>query len=162
MDTRNKLFTIVGAVAITAAAGIGGYTLFATPDAQNAQASQVTASPISSSPSQSATSAPAASSATYKDGTYAAAASYRVPEGGQNTVNATLTITNGKIRTIQASGKYSDRQSSLYVDSFNSSVASDASGQSLASYSPSRIGGASLTTNAFDSVLDTIRTQASA
>ena len=50
----------------------------------------------------------------------------------------------------------------MYISGFESSVNSSASGQSLATYSPSRIGGASLTTAAFDDALDTIRSQAMA
>ena len=55
---------------------------------------------------------------------------------------------------------YSDSESAMYVGSFESSVSRDAAGQSIASYRPSRIGGASRTTNAFDQALADIATQA--
>lgn len=161
MDTRNKIFTVIGAVAVIATAGIGGYALFATPD-------KVTSTRIS--PSREATRStmtvkPQTSPATnapLKDGTYEASASYQIPRGGPNSVQAKVTISGGKITAILAKGMYDDRDSSAYVDSFNSEVASDATGKDLASYSPSRIGGASLTTAAFNNVLDTIRSKAGA
>jgi uncharacterized protein with FMN-binding domain len=165
MDTKNKIFTVVGAIAITAAAGIGGYTLFATPD-NSSRAAEPTASRTAPNSTVGARSpaSPAANTdsvdTAYKDGTYTASTVYQAPEGHQNSVDATIMVMGGKIAAIDAKGHYTDRESSVYVDSFNGSVSSDATGQSLASYSPSRIGGASLTTAAFDNVLDTIRSKA--
>lgn len=69
---------------------------------------------------------------------------------------------NGKITAVTTKNSYSDHESGRYVDSFESSFSSDATGESLASYSPSRIGGASLTTHAFADVLDQIRSDAAA
>lgn len=167
MDTRNKIFTIVGAVAITAAAGIGGFVLFATPDKPRTSAvSAPVVSTVKSSPSADTAASQAASGMGHmnglKDGTYTASTSYFVPHDGQNSVNATVVVSGGTIASVKATGNYTDGESAMYVDSFNSSVESDATGQPLASYSPSRIGGASLTTAAFDSVLDAIRTKARA
>ena len=156
MDTRNKIFTVIGVVAITAAAGIGGYALFAKPDDTTSTSSPVTTSRTVSSSTMGIVSA----STTYKDGTYSASRDYQAPEGHTNSIDATITVTGGKIASIDAKGHYNDRESSVYVDSFNSSVTADATGQTLASYSPSRIGGASLTTGAFNEVLDTIRSEA--
>lgn len=156
MDTRNKIFTVIGVVAITAAAGIGGYALFATPDETKTTSSPVT----TSQPTSSGPTATDSTSTAYKDGTYSASTKYQAPEGHTNSIDATITVTGGKIASIDAKGHYNDRESSVYVDSFNSSVTAGATGQTLASYSPSRIGGASLTTGAFNEVLDTIRSDA--
>jgi len=48
----------------------------------------------------------------------------------------------------------------MYISRLESALKDTVPGQDLASLSPSRIGGASLTTYAFDQVLDTIRSQA--
>ena len=96
----------------------------------------------------------------YKDGTYTASSRYHVPHGGTNTMSATVTIASGRITAVKTNDTYTDGESAMYVDSFDTSANSSVVGTSLANASFSRIGGASLTTSAFDSVLDTIRTQA--
>lgn len=168
MDTKNKIITVVGAVALIASAGIGGYTLFATPDdnlsvstTTNTSARTPTVSTVPSATSASQVGSSVSTTGTIADGTYTAISSYSVPHGS-NSLTATVTVAGGKITSVTASHDYSDHESGMYVDSFDSSLSSNATGQSLASYSPSRIGGASLTTNAFDTVLDTIRTKAGA
>lgn len=178
MDRKNKIFTIIGATAFIAAAGIGGLTLFAakdgatnTPRASTSQPVAATVAPSASSTDVSAAATPDSSSASasstattsrYKDGSYTASNSYRVPHGGQNTISATVTISGGKITAVKATNDYTDGESAMYTDSFSGAVSSDASGQDIASYSPSHIGGASLTTAAFDNVLDSVRSQATA
>ncbi len=170
MDTKNKIFVVIGSVALITAAGYGAVTLLSGGDrpsyvatnsvsttnssiASNTQTTNTTAT-TSSGDSSTATS--------YKDGTYTASSSYNVPHGGQNSIKATITISGGKITAASATNSYTDRESAMYIDSFNSYVNSDATGQSLAGYSPSRIGGASLTTYAFSNAIDTIRAQAKA
>ena len=96
-----------------------------------------------------------------KDGTYTATATYYVPHGS-NTISATVTVSGGNITSVTANDNYTDGESAMYIDSFESSLSSKAVGMSLASASFSRIGGASLTTEGFNSVLDQIRTQATA
>lgn len=73
-----------------------------------------------------------------------------------------MTVSGGKITAVTTDDSYSDHESAMYIDSFESSVSSTAVGTSLADASFSRIGGASLTTEGFNSVLDEIRTQATA
>jgi uncharacterized protein with FMN-binding domain len=172
MNTQNKVFIVIGTVAILAAAGIGGAVLFATPDTMFPSTSSLTSSSATASIAQSSASSTgssqssAASTASnslvtsYKDGTYTASISYYVPHGGTNSLSTTIVVSGGVITSVKTSNNYTDRESGMYIDDFNSSVASSAEGKQLANYSPSRIGGASLTTSAFDDVLDTIRSQA--
>lgn len=171
MDTKNKIFTIIGSIALVATATVGGYTLFATKDtaatpvatsSSVASTSQGTASTADTTATATSSTSSTSSTGSYKDGTYTAVTSYSVPKGAQNSITATVTIVGGNITTVKTSNNYSDHESGMYVADFDSSVSSDASGQSIASYSPSRIGGASLTTMAFSDALDTIRNQAKA
>lgn len=104
----------------------------------------------------------ATSMSAYKDGTYTNTVSYNVPHGASNSIAVTLVVSGGKISSVKTNSNYSDGQSSYYISSFESSVSSDASGQPLSSYSPSQIGGASLTTYAFSNAIDNIRSQAAA
>lgn len=162
----------VGSIALIAAAGVGGYIIF-KPAQQSASPSIAThtmsspstasnSSSTSSSSSQDTSTSSATSAAAYKDGTYTAQATYRVPHGDENTISATIVVSGGNITSVKTNDNYSSGESGAYINSFESEVNSDASGQSLASYSPSRIGGASLTTEGFLSVLDTVRNDAKA
>lgn len=171
METPQKIFVAIGTVAVVGMAVIGGKVLFndsgvAKRDAANANSSSTTSTngtasaPQSTGATQNTTTA--ASAATYKDGTYVATQRYVVPRGDINAIAVTLTIADGKISAVKASDTYTDRESGMYVKSFESEVSTSASGQPLSSYSPSRIGGASLTTDAFTQAIDAVRSQAAA
>ena len=96
----------------------------------------------------------------YKDGTYSASAGYQVPHGS-NTIDLTITMKNGVISALKTSHDYGDRESGMYIDSFDSSIKSVVIGKSL-DMSLSRVGGASLTTHGFEDALATIANQAKA
>lgn len=169
MDTRNKVFVVVGTVAILAAAGVGGLVLFSqsdSPNSANGMMSSQSSNSSMSNPSPSATTGTQSNSSNtstgYKDGTYSSMVNYMVPHGGQNSVKATVTISSGKISSVSTNDNYTDNESSFYIQSFESSVSSDATGQSIGDYSPSQIGGASLTTAAFARAIDDIVSQAKA
>ncbi len=167
METPQKIFIAIGTIAVVGLAVVGGKMLFSDDTAANKLATtqstttgtQVTApttTPVTT-PSTSATTTPAG----YKDGAYTSTQSYYVPHGETNSLAVTLTIANGKISAVSTKNSYSDRESGMYISSFESSLSSDAKGQSLASYRPSRIGGASLTTEAFYQAISDVKTQAS-
>lgn len=174
MDTKNKIFTVVGSVALLAVSVVGGYALFsdkantttasvATSSASTNTSSSSSVAAVSTTPASEENSTAAAKTTTsYKDGTYTATVRYNVPHGAQNQIAVTLTVAGSKITAVKTSDNYTDRESGMYVNSFESSVSSDATGQPIASYSPSRVGGASLTTMAFSDAIDQIRTAASA
>lgn len=179
MDTRNKVFVVVGTVAVLATSGIIGVALFTKNDdtsSNTATASQTTSTTSSNSSSSSnansnssgesnssngssSNSSSTSTSGSYKDGTYTATVSYSVPRT-QNSLKATVVVSGGNITSVTTNNSYSDHESAEYVQGFESAVSSSASGKSLSSYSPTRIGGASLTTAAFAEALDEIRTQA--
>jgi len=171
VDKRNKIFAVVGTVAILATTGTVGALLFTQQDTTSSSgtttASQNTTSASTGSTTTGTTSTTASTSAStatsgYKYGTYTASQSYSVPHGGQNTVKATITIASGKITAVTTSDDYTDGESAQYVYSFENSVSGVVVGQSIGSTSFSRIGGASLTSSAFYNALDTIATQAQA
>lgn len=168
MNTQNKLLTVVGAVALVAAATTGGYSLFtdkssATPTTSAPGSSATSTTTMNSATRPATTSSTATSIAsTYKDGTYTATSSYSAPHGGQNTLAATVVIANGKISSVKTTDTYADDESAMWIGAFEQSVSSDASGQSIADYTPTRVGGASLTSMAFSDTLDQIRSKAAA
>lgn len=94
----------------------------------------------------------------YKNGSYSTQTSYRTPDGTYQ-MDVTLTVSNDKI--IAATVGY-DSQGARdgYSKRFSSAYKSAIIGQDLGSANLSRVGGASLTTNAFNKAVSSIRTQA--
>lgn len=172
MNTATKIAVSIGSIAVIATAGIGGLLLATSNDtipATTPISSSVTPTTTSTSSTSSSTSDTSSSSsttssstATYKDGAYTASATYSVPHGGSNSISATVTVAGGNITAVTTHDNYTDGESAMYIDSFESRVSSTVVGTSLADASFSRIGGASLTTVGFNNVLDTIRSQATA
>lgn len=173
MDTKNKVFVVIGSVALLATAGLGGAYLFGakdTPTGSTTGMSSTTSTSSSSTPTTStstttdtsSSSSTTSSSSSYKDGTYTASTSYSVPHGATNTISATVVVSGGNITSVTADDNYTDRESGMWISDFESSLSSTVNGTSLADASFSRIGGASLTTEGFNAVLDMIRTQATA
>ena len=147
MDNKNKIFLVVGAVAVLATVGVVG-AMFIGKDSGDTNMSTQTS--ISSDHTQTS----------YKDGDYTAAVSYNVPRGGMNKIETSLSIDNGKISTITTTNTTSDSVSQKYIDDFESAVVADATGKSIVDYKPSRIGGASMTTDAFAGSIAEITKQA--
>ncbi len=178
MNTQNKIFVVIGSVAVLATASIGAYVLFKGDEAtglttgttaSTSQTTTPTATTTSPSTSTTATTtttttSPSTSTTTtsgYKDSTYSATSSYSVPHGGYNSITASITVSGGKVTAVTTKNSYTDGESAMYIDSFDSRVSSVVVGSSLGSISLSRVGGASLTTQAFNSVIDQVISQAS-
>lgn len=162
MNTATKIAVSIGSIAVIATAGIGGFLLATSNDATAPTTQTATSVPQSTDPTISTNTSNASTTSSYKDGTYSATASYYVPHGGTNAITATMTIVAGKITSATTTHQYGDSESSMYIDSFESGVSNAATGVSLAEATFSRIGGASLTTEGFNSAIDSIRSQASA
>lgn len=160
MDTRNKIFIVVGTVAVLGTAGVVGALLFTQKDSTSGSTTAATAS--QSSASSTSTSTSSSSSASYKDGTYTTTTNYETPHSDTNSLKVTVTIASGKITAVTTDDTYNDHDSAEYINSFEGSVKGVIVGQELGSTSQSRIGGASLTSQAFYDALDTIATQAKA
>lgn len=169
---------VIGSVAVAIVLGVGGFlfmsgatakpsgslTSSSTSSSSSSQSTPVasTVAPSTASSVASAASSPAAtSSSPYKDGTYNATSNYYVP-GGRNSLTVTLTISSGSITDVKTNSTADSYQSQSYVDSFNSNISSAVVGSTLDNASQSRVGGASLTTSAFDDALNTITNNAKA
>ncbi len=108
------------------------------------------------------TNASSSPSSGYKDGTYIASANYSVPHGN-NSIGVSITLSNGVVSAVKTTHDYADRESGMYVDSFDSSINSVVTGKSLEILtSLSRVGGASLTTFGFEDAVASIANQAKA
>lgn len=171
MKPQDKVFLVIGSIAIIGAATAGGLALFVggsdasgttTPTTSQTSNSASTSTNNSSTGSTRSGTSSTSSSTNYKDGTYTATAYYMVPRGDSNSVKTTLTIAGGRITAVSTTNNTQDNESAMYISSFKQYVESEVVGQSLNGYYGSRIGGASLTTEGFNQTLDTIRNDAAA
>ena len=97
----------------------------------------------------------------FVDGTYTAAASYFTPRNDEHDVEVELTIANDVV--VDATVLYDGAQARTPQHTrFDDAYASEVVGVSLADISLSRVGGASLTTGAFNEALAEIKTEAEA
>ena len=166
MNKSQKIFLAIGSTAILTTAVIGGTLLFAgnsdkSPANTKTQSTKVTSSSSNDS-AKNTESQSTTSSSSYKDGTYTTSTSYSVPEGYTNSIEVSLTIANSKVTTVTVNDSYDDHESQRYIDGFESSIESAIVGKDMSGLSISRLSGASLTSSAFNNVLDTIRSDAAA
>lgn len=110
-------------------------------------------------PTQAPTETPTPDAGTSQEQTYSASVLYSVPRSS-NSITVTVGVTDGVISSVSTENSYTDHESGRYISRFESDLQTDAVGQSLSTYSPSRIGGASLTTQGFSDALSQIRTEA--
>lgn len=83
---------------------------------------------------------------------------YSVPNGDTENLAVTVTLTNGTISDISFSMTPTNKESSEYYNKFkNSFPKSQIIGKTLSGVSLSRVGGASLTTNAFNKAISELR-----
>lgn len=166
MDTRNKIFAVVGTVAILATAGAVGALLFTQQDTTSTTGTANTTQSSTSTSTDTlyggSSSTPTTTTSSYKDGTYTTTQSYSVPHGDTNSIKVTVTIASGKITAVTTDNSYTDRESGMYIQDFETSVNGVIVGQEMGATPFSRIGGASLTSSAFYDALDAIATQAKA
>ena len=98
---------------------------------------------------------------TYKDGTYTVTTSYIAPSRTTHNVTATLTILNDVVTTaaVNFSGEKAET-SSQYQSRFSQNYQSEVVGKKLDNISLTRVGGASLTTGAYNKALLQVKTEA--
>jgi len=131
-------------------------------EAPQSQTTEVPPNPAPK-PSPSPTPKPAPASAPaittdYRNGSYSTQSSFRTPDGTYQ-ISVNLTIANDKITNSSVSFDAKGARDG-YSKRFSSAYQSSIIGQDLGTASLSRVGGASLTTRAFNNALSGIRSQA--
>lgn len=163
MKPQDKILVSIGAISVLCISSFTGYTLFATKDSDVPRTAATTNTTSNSSPTTpQQTSSVAGTPSTYAGGTYSETISYYVPRGVRNGVTVRVTVKDNIVTDVTTNHDYSDRESAYYIDSFDQEIKPSIVGKNLGTASPSRVGGASLTTTAFDDALDTIRNDAKA
>ncbi len=115
---------------------------------------QNSTTPVASAPSSSTTSA-----SPYMNGSYTASIDYMVPKS-DNTITVQMTIDNGTVTAVKATHDYNDRESDFYIANFDSLIQQEVTGKKIDEVSIGRVGGASLTSNAFEDAIATIKNEA--
>ena len=103
---------------------------------------------------------PTAPTNDFADGTYSSSVHYRVPSHSYS-MDVSVTVKNDIITAVNVAYDSSTARDS-YTRRFDKSYASYVIGKDLQGINVSRIGGASLTTKAFNKALDSIEAQAAA
>ena len=96
----------------------------------------------------------------YVNGTYSASKTYSVPQGHTEDISVTLTIKDDIITGFSVNTVATNQKSQQYQAGFDSNIEQSIDGTDLDEADVSRLGGASLTSNAFNDILDAIRNQA--
>lgn len=121
-----------------------------------------TLSPAAAADTSTDTAVGAANTSGYADGTYSKSVAYSVPEGGREMLHVSVTLADGQVTALDVTHNADKRESARYQSRFSNSIDSEVVGESIDSISLSRVGGASLTTRAFNAAIQQIETEASA
>ena len=95
----------------------------------------------------------------FADGTYQAGGGYQSPNGAE-TIQVSLTITNGVIEDVTVTPQASSSTSKRYQGDFAGGVAAEVVGKALEEVDVTRVAGSSLTSGGFHEALATIRQDA--
>lgn len=95
----------------------------------------------------------------YADGTYTTEAAYQAPSGLE-TVSVELTLVDGGITSVSTSTEANDREAAQFLSRFANAISGSVVGQDISGLEVSRIAGASLTSDGFNTALEQIRSEA--
>ena len=99
------------------------------------------------------------STVSYKDGTYTQTGRYVSP-GGAESIDVSVTIADNIITSAEVKGNASRGDAKAYQSDFIAGYKSSVVGKEVDSVSLSRVAGASLTSNGFNTALDAIKEDA--
>jgi len=139
-------------------------TVVTSPENEMSAETSNTATNPTPAPAPAATTptpAPAPAAAEYRNGTFEATAPYTAPGNARHNVILSLTLQNDVVTaaTVSYSGDKVDT-SSNYQRRFDNAFQAQVIGKNIDTVSLSRVGGASLTSNAFNAAVAQIKTSA--
>ena len=100
-----------------------------------------------------------ATSTTPQSNQQSATITYNVPAPEQNTITVKLTVADGIVTAANVNNVTNSPQSEQYSSRFLASYKSEVIGKKLNDISLSRVGGASLTSQAFNAAVEAIKAQ---
>lgn len=96
----------------------------------------------------------------YSDGNYSSKIEYQVPKRYTDSISVELKLSDGVVNSLSVDQFASNDESAFYQGGFEDVIEAEVVGKSLEELSLSRVGGASLTTQAFMDAIDQIRDEA--
>lgn len=127
------------------------------PQDKASNSNSTTTTPATSTPTPTpAPTTPATPTYSFKDGSFTSSKSYAVPGSKTNTLTATITISNDSVISISTSS-VNDPRSQEYNDDFKAEIAGSVVSKKIDGLSVGAVGGASLTSEAFNQILNQIR-----
>lgn len=100
------------------------------------------------------------SASLYKDGAYNINLDYPAPGGHTENMDFVMTITNDRLTNLEIKYVASNKESEQWQGRFAKKIKGEVLNEEINNISPARIGGASLTTTAFNEALKQAQTQA--
>lgn len=91
----------------------------------------------------------------YIDGTYEESISYQVPKS-TNTLTAKISIVDDIITEVTTTHEYTSQKSKEYTDPFDKEISAAVVGKKISSVDLSILGGASITSDAFNKIIDSL------
>ncbi len=147
-------------IAVVAVVGLGSYFLHQEDVTTTTPTTTVvdTETPVATEPG---TAVSTSDIVTYADGVHTASANYVAPNGANHTVNVSLTLANDIVTEATVTYTGDDVPASKQNQAkFSAAYPTLVVGQPLDNIKLSRVGGASLTTGAFNEALAEIKTEA--
>lgn len=169
---KSPVSKIIITVAVLAVLAIGAYVILTNVSKTKVPVAstklQVATEPVAAitahSPAEPAATPSSASAGVatnvYKNGTYTVKTDYSVPKEGINNLEVKVTIESDNVTVVSTNNSYEDRDSVPYINGFKSGVSGAVVGKKLSNLVASRIGGASLTSGAFNEVIAKIKSDA--
>lgn len=101
----------------------------------------------------------AASTATYADGEYTAEGDYTTP-GGQESVTVTVTLADNVVTALEVEGSGGSPNTQRYQGEFIDNIEGEVVGKNIDDLAVSKVAGSSLTSEGFNSAIETIKSDA--
>jgi uncharacterized protein with FMN-binding domain len=100
-----------------------------------------------------------ASTASYTDGEYTAEGDYTTP-GGQESVTVTVTLADNVVTALEVEGSGGSPNTQRYQGEFIDNIDAEVVGKNIDDLDVSKVAGSSLTSQGFNSAIDTIKSDA--
>lgn len=164
VNESGKVHPAIAALIVIVLIGVVASVVIAVQNNQDAvQTNDATTQTTQDTTTQSAgtNSESSTDTSSYKNGTYSATGSYATP-GGIESIKLTVTIEDGVITKTELAQNATDRDAKQYQSAFASGYSELVVGKDVNKVSLSRVAGSSLTSNGFNTALDTIKKDAAA
>lgn len=161
MDPQRKKNPAVVAIVVIVLLAIAGGAIYVASRPGDTTTTETTTTESTGNQTTTPDSNDAQAAGAYKNGTYEATGTYSTP-GGRESVDLSVTITDGVVTATEIDGSASSGDSLQYQTRFINNYESMVVGKSVDEVSLSRVAGSSLTSGGFNNALEQIKTDAAA